>query len=63
MTTAHFIMQTIAFITLGLSSMFWMFAKITLDGVPGGFILKALIRLFGFLGAIWLVLELLKINY
>jgi hypothetical protein len=62
MTTAHFIMQVIAFITLGLSSMFWMFVKVTFTG-PAAILIKPLIRLMGFLGAVWLILEILKVQY
>lgn len=56
-------MQIIAYITLALSSMFWMFAKLTFTRVPFAIVLKTLIRALGFLSAIWLVLELLKIQY
>jgi hypothetical protein len=63
MTTAHFIMQAIAYVSLGIFSTVSMFGHLTLTGVPGAAVIKFLVRVLGFLGCVWLILELLKVQY
>ena len=63
MTTAHSIMQAIAYVSLGIFSTVSMFGHLTLTGITGAALIKFLVRVLGFLCCVWLILELLKVQY